>query len=1113
MFSKPLAQSSLALFLLLAFNCGVAAEDKSKAEASKAEEKPKWEVSNPPGEWQSISIDTNETTWSNIDVAPDGKSFVFDMLGDIYSLPINGGEATAITNGIEWNYQPRFSPDGKHIAFISDRAGGDNLWIMAADGSNPTAVSEESEHIVHTPNWSPDGNYLAARKSFTSTRSIAAGEIWLFHNSGGKGVQLVKRPLGKKDQKNIAEPAWSADSKYLYYSQDITSGARWEYNKDPSKSLFAIKRLELATGETVTEESRPGGAIRPTPSPDGKYLAFVSRIPGLKSALMLKDLHSGMVQSLYDNLDRDLQETNGTMGNTPAFDWTPNSASLIFWAAGKFHKVDIDTKAVSTIPMHVSVDKQVQAAVRFPVEVSPDEFDVKMLRWGQLTPDGKTAVFQALGYIWLKDITTGKQRRLSKQSSHYEFYPVISPDGKSVAYTTWSDQKLGSLRIQSLRGGKGRVLTPEAGIYIEPAFSADGKKLVYRKVAGGYLLSPLWGTETGIYTVSTTGKNKQPQLISKKGNTPQFSADSSRVFYTSSSGELNTDLELNSVNLSGKDKRSHLKGGKTTSFLLSPDNQWVAFTEKYNVYVAPFFAAGKSVDISSSSKAFPIRQLSKRAGDFMRWNSDSSGLSWLQGPVLYSRNLDQSFTFIKGAPAELPEPVSTGLNLGFKQSSDKPTGTIALVGGRVVTMRDVNELQEVIEDGVVIITGNRITAVGSRDNTSIPAGAFVLDITGKTVVPGLIDAHAHGGMGSREIQPQQSWIQFSNASFGVTTIHDPSNDTTEIFAAAELQKTGQMIAPRIFGTGTILYGANHPAYRAEINDLEEARFHVQRLKDAGAISVKSYNQPRRDQKQQVLAAAIELNMMVVPEGGAKFQHNMTMIIDGHTGVEHALPIKDIYADVKQLWSQTKVGYTPTFGVAYGGLSGETYWYDRTNVWENQNLTRFVPKRILTPGKIRRLHAPDSEYNHIGVAAHAKELRNLGVGVQIGAHGQREGLAAHWEMWMMVQGGFTPWEAYRGATYDGAYYLGMDADIGSIEVGKLADLAIVDGNPLEDIRKSEFVSYSMINGRLYDAASMNQLAPQKVPRKPFYFELPGGDTWQPATMEYWQKKAKTLNWAH
>jgi hypothetical protein len=259
------------------------------------------------------------------------------------------------------------------------------------------------------------------------------------------------------------------------------------------------------------------------------------------------------------------------------------------------------------------------------------------------------------------------------------------------------------------------------------------------------------------------------------------------------------------------------------------------------------------------------------------------------------------------------------------------------------------------------------------------------------------------------------------------------------------------------------------------------------MKAVGAISVKSYNQPRRDQRQQVIQAARELGMMVVPEGGSLLQHNLTMVADGHTGIEHSIPAGAVYDDVLQFWGATPVGYTPTLVVGYGGLWGENYWYATTDVWEDERLLAFVPREEVDARSRRRMTAPEEEWGHFANARTAAALHEAGVPVQVGAHGQREGLAAHWEIWMLEQGGMTPHEALRAATLDGAAYLGMDGDLGSIEVGKLADVMVLDGNPLVDVRESREVEQVMLNGRLYDAGTLHQVAPEEVERGVFWWE--------------------------
>ena len=900
----------------------------------------------------------------------------------------------------------------------------------------------------------------------------------------------------------------SPDGRYVYYTVDATAGQRWAYNKNALGDVYRVRRWDLQTGEEETIIAGPGGAIKPTPSHNGKYLAYVKRV-GTESALAVKNLRSGVETEIYTKLDRDLQESNGAQGNTPAFAWTPDDKEIVFWAGGTYHKVDVNSLKVTDIPMHVKAKKEITKALRFAVDVAPDKFKVKMARWTQISPDGKTAMFQALGYIYLRDLDSGKLKRLTKQSDHFEYYPSFSRDGKHVVYTTWDDQALGTVRIADVRRGRSKTITTEPGHYIEPGFSPDGKSVLYRKIAGGSLLSSEWSMRPGIYIADAKGGNTR--FISKSGHNAHFGKDGKRLYFVARGKDKN--VLLKSVNLQGNDEREHYKGKFITDYRVSPDGKWLAFTQYYNIYVTPFIQIGKTVKVKPGSKDFPVKKVTAKGGSWLNWRADGQELSWGFGPKLYRRKMTDTFAFLNGAPESLPEPEAEGIDITFEQKADKPEGLLALVGGKVVTMRDANNTQEVIEDGVVLIENNRIKAVGKRGEVDIPRKAKTINVSGKTVIPGLIDVHAHASYATQEIQPEQSYRQYSYLAFGVTTTHDPSSDTSEVFSMAELTKAGKTVAPRIYSTGRILYAANMLYHRTEINNLEDAKFHVGRLKEAGAISVKSYNHPRRETRQQVLTAAREMGMMVMPEGGMKHQENLSMVLDGHTGLEHSLPVKYIYDDIVQMWGQTEVGYTPTFTVSYGGISGEKYWYMATDVWKNERLMRYVPESAVLPGSIRSMKTPEEYFNHINVAVGAKKLRDAGVTVHIGAHGQREGLAAHWELWMMGQGGFSGWEALRAGTIDGARYIGVDNDVGSIEVGKLADLAVIEGDPVADIRQSEFVAYTVINGRIYDTKTMNEIGNYDNKRQKFYFEGKKATNRHPANKAYMERKAETFHWKH
>jgi imidazolonepropionase-like amidohydrolase/Tol biopolymer transport system component len=1066
-----------------------------KKPADEKEEKKKWDVMSPPGPASDVAIDVTTGTWMTVDVSPDGKEIVFDLLGDLYVIPMTGGEAKAITTGVAWDMQPRFSPNGKWIAFTSDRSGGDNLWIANRDGSDPKQVSKETFRLLTQPAWSPDSEYLVGRKHFTSERSLGAGEMWLYHRSGGDGLQLTKK---RTDQKDTGEPVFSADGKYVYFSDDVTPGQFFEYNKDPNGQIYVIQRLDRESGDTERFVTGPGGSIRPTASPDGKSLAFIRRVR-YKSTLFVKDLESGREIALYDGLDRDMQETWAVHGVYPAMGWTPDSKSIVFWAGGKIQRLDVASKQVTSIPFHVKDTRRVEEAVRFPVEVAPAKFDIKMLRWVKVSPRGNQVAYQALGYIYVRDLdakgeVSGAARRLTKQNDAFEFYPSWSRDGKSIVYVTWNDEKYGSIRVAPLSssttsGGEGRTVTAKPGHYIEPSFSPDGTKIVYRTTSDGFLRPNLYANETAIYVIPASGGT--PLRVSKSGALPQFGASNDRIFYMTFEAE--GKRALRSIDIDGSDGRQHAVSAFATDFAISPDEKWLAWTEKFAAHITPFIRTGQSIDLSPTMKAVPVTTVSRDAGEYLHWSGDGKRLYWSLGPELYSRDLKDAFAFLDGAPEKLPSVPEKGTNIGFSQAYDIPSGKLALTGARIITMRG----DEVIENGTLILDRNRIVAVGA--NVAVPSDAKVIDVAGKTIMPGIIDVHWHGSMGSDQIIPQQNWIHYGALGFGVTTVHDPSNDTAEIFSAAEMARAGEIVAPRIFSTGTILYGAKG-SFKAEIESLDDALSHLRRMKAAGAFSVKSYNQPRRDQRQQIIEAARQLGMMVVPEGGSLFQHNMTMLVDGHTGVEHSIPVANIYEDVLQLWGHTKTGYTPTLIVGYGGNWGENYWYQKSNVWADERLSKFVPRRILDAVSRRREMVPEDEHNHFNNARVVNELRNAGVSIQLGAHGQREGLGAHWEIWMFQQGGMTPLQALRAATLSGAQYLGMDKDIGSLEPGKLADLIVLDRNPLENIQNTHSVRYTLVNGRLFDAATMNELGNHPRTRKPLWFEVPGSETWGPAATE-------------
>ena len=1068
----------------LAFTAALACSTSAWAQAAPADAQPeKWDVNAPPGmATHKVPIAVDEGSWMNVDVSPDGRTIAFDLLGDIYTMPIEGGTPTRIAEGLAYEHQPRFSPDGKRIAFVSDRGGGDNIWLMNRDGSDKRQLSKEEFRLLNQPSWSPDGQFIVAKKHFTTGRSLGTGEVWMYHVSGGAGVPLVKKP-SERHQKELGEPTFAPDGNGVYYTRNVTPGPIFEYAQDSNGDLFHIERYDLNDGEVTTVAAGPGGAVRPSPSPDGKKLAYVRR-EGTQSKLYVKDLASGAEKKLYDALDQDVQETWAVTGVYPNMSWTPDSQDVVFWAGGKLRRVSSAGGEARIIPFSISDDRVIIDATHPAVEVAPDSFETKMPRWAEVSPDGSTVVFETLGKLWIKPAAGGTARRLTAAKDNaFELWPSWSHDGKSIVFVRWTDAGLGEIHIVGRGGGSSRKITASPGHYAEPRFSPDGKLIAFEKRSGGGLRSERWGENPGIYRIAVSGG--AAERVSDNGAKPQFGAASDRIFMIASADGKN---QLVSTGLHGQDRRVHASGELVSDYEVSPDGRTLAFRQNYDAYVTPLMPGGQDVSLGTKSGALPVTRVSGSGADYIHWSNGGSRLHWSRGATLFSADLG---SFFANAPTDdkAPEftPPTDGVSLAMTQAASKPKGTVVITGAKIVTMADKDG--GIIDNGLIVIENDRIEFVSSADTVrvQVPANAVTVDATGKTIVPGFVDAHAHGPHGDDELVPQHNWSEIVNLAMGTTTSHNPSSRASEIFVSSEMQRAGLILAPRIFSTGEIIYGAKAAGIYAEINSYEDALAHVRRLKAQGAHSVKNYNQPRREQRQMVVKAAQAEGMEVVPEGGSLYTMDVTLIQDGNSTVEHNIPLHTFYKDLVQLWGQTRTDYTPTLVVTYGGPAGDPYWRAHTNVWEQPILSRHAPPAELAANNKRRVIAPEGDYVDDDSAREAKKIADTGRMVSIGAHGQQAGLGAHWEIWSFVRGGWSNIDALRAATIMPATSLGYAKDVGSLEVGKLADLLILDADPTQDIRNTEKIHRVMLGGRLYDPLTMDEVGTGTRKRQPYWWE--------------------------
>lgn len=1054
-----------------------------------------WDVEDTGQPFKEVEFTLTEGTWMSVDVSPDGKTLVFDLLGDLYTLPVAGGTATLLSGGPAIDRTPSFSPDGSEILYLSDRSGQDNAWAISPDGGGARQITHETANMLANPAWSADGKYIAMASVVPEFSATYQSIIKLYLQSGGTGITLVETPENLRD---VQEADFSGDGKYVYYTQRMTDTSIFV---DANHMNYAVMRRDLASGETEQVAGGFGGALSPQVSPDSRKLAFVRRVKD-KTVLFVSDLESGQQVPVYADLARDQQADFYQQGvYYPAFDWFPDGQSIAIWGKGKLYRVDVESGEASEIPFRVNSRHRITSTPRFSDPLAPENFEVLTARQLALAPGGKELLFHALGHLWKKALPNGQPARLTK-SKAFEFEASYSSDGKQIAYVEWDDEGGSRLMLSNARGTSAKPLTSSTGVIRQPAFSPDAKTLVFvidepNKYMGGYRSRP------GLYVVSSTGGT--PRLIGAPGMAPRFSEDGSRIYF---SREENGNTMLSSVNPDGFEPRDHAlaTGADRYELSLSPDGNWLTFKEYQQYFLMPYVETGNVLEVSSSTRTVPVARLTEASGNSLAWSADSGEVYWNLGRELYRAEASQSFLL----SGEIPAPFTT---FGLTVPGDQPEGVVAFTGGRVITM----DGDEVIEQGTVLVEGNRITAVGQAGELDIPQNAYVVDTTGKSVMPGLVDMHGHIDCCYYEgLMPQKHPSQYAAAAYGITTNFDPYTSEVSAYTATEMQQAGELVAPRFITTGRVIYGRANKGDHAFVPLLTyaDAQNTMARKRALGGRVIKSYKQPSRRARQQLVKAGREAGVMVDAEGESQFYVDLSIILDGHMALEHVIPVATYYDDIVQLMAHSEAANTPTLNVTFGEIMGENYFYQTTRAWDDPKIRTYVQEvnsgygAISTPysapmhvRNMTSLHAVDEVYDigFISVSRSINKLDNAGVLINTGSHGQVYGLAMHWEMVSMALGGMSNERILRTATINGAKTLGLEDQIGSLEAGKLADVIVLDKNPLENIENSNSVIYTMINGRLYDSLSMNETGNYDRPRTKFFWELPdyNGIDWNEA----------------
>lgn len=956
-----------------------------------------------------IDVTVSEGTSMAVAVSPDGKTLAIDLQGSIRTLPSIGGIAKRITGIFDDARQPVWSPDGKWITYFGYLDGGYSIRTIASDGSGEHKLTWGS-YDDREPAYSHDGRYLA----FASDRDNPLGSsynIWILDTQTGE----VKRATNDPSENHM--PTWSPDDKEIAFSS----------TRDGGHSIWTVN---LADGTERRLTTGNGVVSAPSWSTEAR--------------LVYHDLQTDSSQ-----LECDGKPLTGNE-NVFAFRVSWASGSEFYYVSdGRIRKRNVNGGDAETVPFKATL--QVTRVNGTYVRRKRD-FDSTTPRKALgivrpvISPDGARIAFAALGDIYV--MTIGQKPVNITNDRYLDTDPAWSPDGNQLVYSSDKGRDHLQLWVRNLRTGTDRELTKLATQPQGASWSPDGKRIAFFDVDG------IWrAAQVSVVDVATGKVTKLHDTLNAPGM-PTWAPDGKRLAmaylapYSKTVREgtnqiLTMSLENGAANPEDKwflpVPNLSIDSGGYCGPVWSPDGKKMAAIYEGVLAVWPVSTSGEPLG--------PSRRMTREIAYAPSWAGDSEH-------ILY-QSLDKlkEIDILTGETREIP------LNLMYTPSI--PKGTMLVHVGLLVD--GISKSARPNMD--IVIERNRITAV-RRHSDNVPSGAKVIDAADYTAMPGLIESHSHLQKDYGEAL-HRAWL-----AFGITTVRSPGNTPYEGVEDIEANETGVRPGPRLFGTG-YLFEWRRTYYKMGVAISGPAHFEME-LELAKVLQhdlIKSYVRlPDLQQKRMVEFA----HSIGVPVATHEIYPAAYVGVDAteHVGATSRriyspkqATLQRSYDDVVQIFGQSQRYFTPT--VSTPGLAKlfamepEMKNDPRFGIYSEWLRLYATGQRRLAPGE----HSGPGSLAAVRLESAKLVIDAMRAGAKIVAGTDSpNAFALHGELETYVMAGMTPYEALRAATVTPAEELDLEA--GSIEPGKLADIVIIAGNPLEDIANAHKVKEVIANGRLY-----------------------------------------------